>query len=170
MRLNTSIAGNAGRHSDLWFTTASVEIHGPFLWLLFSALCHFPAPPYSAGILHAVSTACPPCSVRVGERGRAGLALLSVSCQQPDTNALVEPGEGEVAARSHVKYCSSPHQLYFVFSEHPTLCQRCDKSLGTSEEGQGCRLKQDWPVWFKSSLIWWMKRCKSPFMIWGLEN
>lgn len=81
MHLNTSIAGNAGRHSDLWFTTASAEIHGPFLWLLFMVLCHFPDPLCSAGILHAVTTACPPCRVRVGGGGTAGLGLFSVSCQ-----------------------------------------------------------------------------------------
>ena len=58
----------------------------------------------------------------------------------------------------------------FVFSEHRTLCRRCDKSLRISEEGQACRLKQEWPLWFTSSLIWRIKRCKSLSMLWGLED
>lgn len=58
----------------------------------------------------------------------------------------------------------------FMFPEHPTLCRGCAKPLRISEEGQACRLTQEWPLWFKSSLIWRIKRCKSLFMLWGLEN
>lgn len=80
-------------------------------------------------------------------------------CTQGRENWMCGPMRN--MARAFTGWC-------FVFSEHPTLCGRCDKSLWISEEGQACRLK--WPLWFKSSLIWRIKRCKSLFMLWGLEN
>lgn len=99
-----------------------------------------------------------------------GLCLVSFQLQNLTQTHWCTQGRENWQCRAVWNMAPAFSGSCFVFSEHPTLCRRCDKSLWISEEGQDHRLKQEWPLWFKSSLIWRIKRCKSLFMLWGPEN